>query len=252
MQLAQKLAEKIGNRVNLSNAVAEIDGRSDRMIVRTADHSAFEVDDVVLAIPPTTWKNINFSPGLPSAISPQMGDNLKFLAALKSRFWLAKKLCPDSQSDTFISMTWEGTDGQGGDENAALNCFSGGPSAAKARAIPKEARDKTYAEMLEKFYPGFTENFVKSRFMSWPDDPWTLAGYSFPAPGQVTTVGPLLAKGIGRLHFAGEHACYKFVGYMEGALSSGAAVAKRIAQRDGILIVDPPTTAPATAPALVK
>jgi monoamine oxidase len=38
-----------------------------------------------------------------------------------------------------------------------------------------------------------------------------------------------------RIHFAGEHACYKFVGYMEGALCSGAVVAKRIAQRDGVV-----------------
>jgi monoamine oxidase len=37
---------------------------------------------------------------------------------------------------------------------------------------------------------------------------------------------------LGRLHFAGEHACYKFVGYMEGALNSGVSVAKRIAARD--------------------
>jgi monoamine oxidase len=70
--------------------------------------------------------------------------------------------------------------------------------------------------------------------MNWPSDPQTLAGYSFPAPGQVTTVGPLLAKGLGRLHFAGEHACYKFVGYMEGALTSGATVALRLATRDGL------------------
>jgi monoamine oxidase len=91
--------------------------------------------------------------------------------------------------------------------------------------------------------------------MAWPDEPWTLAGYSFPAPGQVTTVGPLLAKGLGRLHFAGEHACYKFVGYMEGALSSGAAVAMKLAARDGVVIKSPttaPTTAPITAPAAAQ
>jgi monoamine oxidase len=70
--------------------------------------------------------------------------------------------------------------------------------------------------------------------MNWPSAEWTLAGYSFPAPGQVTTVGPLLHDGIeGRLHFAGEHACYKFVGYMEGALNSGVAIARRLAVRDG-------------------
>jgi monoamine oxidase len=36
------------------------------------------------------------------------------------------------------------------------------------------------------------------------------------------------------MHFAGEHTCYKFVGYMEGALSSGVSVARRIALRDGL------------------
>ncbi len=70
---------------------------------------------------------------------------------------------------------------------------------------------------------------------NWPRDPWALAGYSFPAPGQVTTVGPLLHEGLGRLHFADEHACYKFVGYMEGALNSGVSVARRLAARDGVI-----------------
>ena len=32
----------------------------------------------------------------------------------------------------------------------------------------------------------------------------------------------------GRLHFAGEHCCYKFVGYMEGALQSGIAAARNV------------------------
>ena len=67
--------------------------------------------------------------------------------------------------------------------------------------------------------------------------PWTKASYSFAAPGEVTTMGPILHKGIeDRLHFAGEHACYKFAGYMEGALTSGLAVARRLALRDGATI----------------
>jgi monoamine oxidase len=73
--------------------------------------------------------------------------------------------------------------------------------------------------------------------MDWPKDHWAGASYSFPAPGQVTTVGPLMAQAHlgGKLHIAGEHACYKFVGYMEGGLTSGASVARRIAKRDGVL-----------------
>jgi monoamine oxidase len=38
------------------------------------------------------------------------------------------------------------------------------------------------------------------------------------------------------LHFAGEHACYKFAGYMEGALTSGLKIARRLAARDGAAI----------------
>ena len=71
--------------------------------------------------------------------------------------------------------------------------------------------------------------------MDWPADTWVKASYSFPAPGQVTALGPTLRQGIGRLQFAGEYTWYAFMGYMEGALSSGVAAAKRIATQDGVL-----------------
>ena len=71
--------------------------------------------------------------------------------------------------------------------------------------------------------------------MDWPVDAWSKASYSFPAPGQVTSQGPTLYDGIGRLHFAGEYSSYAFMGFMEGALNSGAALAKRIAQKDGVI-----------------
>ena len=87
---------------------------------------------------------------------------------------------------------------------------------------------------LEKIYRGIRPAVVRARFMDWPGDAWTKASYSFPAPGQVVSQGPTLRQGIGRLQFAGEHTSYAFMGYMEGALESGAAAARRIAQRDGV------------------
>jgi monoamine oxidase len=71
--------------------------------------------------------------------------------------------------------------------------------------------------------------------MDWPGDTWAKASYAFPAPGQVTAQGPTLYDGVGRLHFSGEYTSYAFMGYMEGALNSGAAVAKRIATTDGVI-----------------
>jgi monoamine oxidase len=248
--LAFELAKKIGDRLILGLPVSSVNGRGDKMIVTCADDRTIECDDVVLAVPPTVWKRISFTPGLPEALMPQMGMNVKYLAHVKRRFWKDKKLSPDSLTDSLVNMTWDGTDAQEGDDNVELTGFSGGPAAEKALAIAKDQRDAEYGKMLELLYPGFGENFVKSRFMDWPNEKFTGGGYSFPAPGQVTTVGPLLYKGAGRLHFVGEHTCYKFVGYMEGGLNSGVSLAKRLADRDGVaMTIRKATSAPTSEPA---
>ena len=93
---------------------------------------------------------------------------------------------------------------------------------------------ESYLAELSKVYKGLRPAFVRGRFMDWPSDVWAKASYSFPAPGQVTSQGPLLWRDNSRLRFAGEHTSYAFMGYMEGALHSGALVARSIAERDGV------------------
>lgn len=234
--LGQKLADAIGkDRLNLSLPVKSIKADATKVEVRCSDSRTIQADDLVLAVPPTVWNKIEFAPPIPASIKPQMGTNIKYLAAVKAKFWEAKGLAPDCLTDGDVSMTWEGTDNQPAEGGFAMVAFSGGPASEGCRARPAKDRDGFYKVELEKIYPGYSENVTNGRFMDWPGDAWTLGGYSFPAPNEVTSVGPLLEKGLGRVHFAGEHACYKFIGYMEGALNSGAAVAKRLAKRDGVL-----------------
>jgi monoamine oxidase len=180
------------------------------------------------------WNKIAIDPILPAALAPQMGTNVKYLMSLKSPVWRRSELGPELLSDGPVSMTWHATDGQKG-AGEVLTAFSGGPAADSCREWGAAARDRNYLAELGKVYRGLAGSFVRARFMDWPSDPWAKASYSFPAPGQVTAQGPTLRQGIGRLHFAGEYANYAFMGYMEGALGSGAAAAKRIAERDGIL-----------------
>lgn len=240
-QLAYKLASEIGSdRVTKELPATAIAMKGDSLVVTARDGRTLECDDVVLAVPPSVWKKIEVS--LPESMNPQMGLNTKWLAHVKKRFWEENKpkLSQYALSDGLIEQTWDATDAQGAvdDSNggACMTGFSGGPSAEKGLAMSKEEREKQFSSLYEQFYPGFGENKVNTRYMDWPKEAWTQASYSFPAPGQVTTVGPMMAKAHmgGKLHLAGEHTCYKFVGYMEGALSSGAAVAKRIAKRDGV------------------
>jgi monoamine oxidase len=235
-QLAHKLAAAIGsNRVLLSTPVRAVKTRPQSAVVTLGDDKKMEVDDVILAAPPSTWKRIAFDPPLPAALLPQMGTHVKFLAAVKSRFWKSDGLAPNALSDGPVGMSWEATDAQHGDERACLTVFAGGNAADTAREWRPEDRAEKYLAALELLYPNVRAQFEKGLFMDWPSDPWTKGSYSFPAPGEVTTLGPMLHEGQGCLHFAGEHTCYSFGGFMEGALQSGVAVAKRLAQRDGLL-----------------
>ncbi len=234
-QLARKLAEAIGQeRITTGRSVRAIRVTDDGAEVRCADGRTLTAKDVVLAVPPSVWSKIEFSPALPALLKPQMGVNVKYLSQVKKPFWADAGLAPDSLTDGEINMTWELTDNQPGD-GWAINAFSGGPAAEACSSRKGKAAEDAYAAAYEKIYPGFGGNFIRSRFMNWPADDWTRASYAFPALGEVTTLGPLLRKGAGRLHFAGEHCCYAFVGYMEGALHSGAALARRLADRDGVL-----------------
>lgn len=237
-QLATRLAEGLGQgRIVTGVAVKNISSRGSEITIGCSDGRTLTCDDVVLAVPPPVWKKIDMQPGLPAALTPQMGCNIKYLSRLKTRFWDGIPLAPDMMTDDEVSMTWDGTDGQADGPEASLNCFSGGPGAEKLRAREAADRTRKYAETLESVFPGYGANVNGTRFMDWPGEQWTGAGYSFPAPGQVTTVGPLLAQAHagGKVHLAGEHCCYKYVGYMEGALQSGMVVARRIALRDGAI-----------------
>lgn len=237
-QLAAKLVGGIGaSRVLMRTPVRAV-AVSDRGVrVTLASGKVLEAEHAILTAPPTIWNRIAFDPPLPPGIAPQMGNNVKCLIAVKSPFWRRAELAPDLLSDGPVNATWHATDGQAdrgleGPSGEALVAFSGGPSADACRAWGARRID-TYLAELEKIYRGIRPSYVRARFMDWPGDRWTMGSYSFPAPGQVTAQGPTLYEGIGRLHFAGEYSSYAFIGYMEGALNSGAAMARRLAVREG-------------------
>lgn len=229
-QLADALADAIGrDRIILGKPVASVtyDSRSVRVV--TSDHSEFTADHVILTAPPSTWPRIRFEPMLPRELDVQTGSNVKYLALMKKRFWLESNTSQYALANADIQETWEGTDGQPGNEAVAFACFSGADSSDRTRNYPPDQRDARYAAQLQVPYPDWRANFLRSLYLNWPSDPWTQCGYAFPKPGEVTTSGPILHDGLNRLHFAGEYASYAFIGYMEGALASGVRVARQIA-----------------------
>jgi monoamine oxidase len=228
-QLAMKIAAELGaGRVHLRQPVISI-AVSDRGVTVTTGRGTYEADYAVLAVPPLTWNRIAFTPRLHVAFVPQMGSNVKFLMKTKDLYWHTSKLGPDSLSDGPVHLTWHTTQHQKV-AGAGVVAFSGGAAADMCRSWPSAERSANYVNALKPMYPALPASFERARFMDWPSDPWVKGSYSFPAPGEVTTLGPQLQQPLaGRVFLAGEHTCYAFVGYMEGALQSGARAAKKIA-----------------------
>jgi monoamine oxidase len=229
-QLAARLAAELGaERVRMRTPVSRVAVRGAGVQVTTAAGATHDADYAVVAVPPFVWNRIAFDPAPPPAMRPQAGSNVKYLIGVRDRFWRRAKIAPTMLGDGPVSLTWEGTDNQPA-AGAGLVAFSGGPAADTCRAWTATERQARYLEALSPVYRDLASQIVRTRFMDWPSDPWVKASYSFPAPGEVTTVGPLLQQPLGgRVFFAGEHTCYAFVGYMEGALQSGARVARALA-----------------------
>ena len=234
-QLATKFAAALGaGRVLTRTPVRAVSATDRGVRVTLASGKVLEAEHVIVTAPPPVWNRIAFDPVLPPDLAPQMGSNVKFLIAANGPFWRRAELAPEWLTDGPVQLTWHATDGQRGGAEA-LVAFSGGPSADMCREWAPAQRTENYLAELQKVYKGIRASYVRSRFMDWPGDAWAKASYSFAAPGQVTAQGPRLSEGLGRVHFAGEYCSYAFMGYMEGALNSGAAVARRIAARDGVI-----------------
>ena len=227
-QLAFEFRKRL-RRVVVNARVKSVRLVGKRATVRVTGRKPFTADDVILAIPPTMWKTITFDPPLPAAYSVQFGKNIKFLLNVRKGSWRPE--APNMSSDGPVDLTWDGTDGQIG-KRAGMVAFSGAADAVTCRRWSK----RRYLKELRPIYPGFAKKTGKGKLMDWPGNRWAHGSYSFPKPREVMRVGPLLRSGFAEhLHFAGEHTCYAFTGYMEAALQSGIRVAKQLGQRDGIL-----------------
>lgn len=229
-QYAIQLAERIGAaNIHLKSPVTRITVTASKVRVTDATGKQYEADDVVLAVPPSLWDRIEIEPRLPDSLAPQMGDAVKFLSMVKERFWESHGLPPTAFADDGVGSLWFGTENQiASDVRECIVSFIGGPSATMWSQLDDEQRQLQYTEKLERLQPGFAAALLEMQFVNWPKEEWTAGGYSFPAPGQIIAQGPTLREGLGRLHFAGEHTCYPFIGYMEGALNSGVSLAKRM------------------------
>ncbi|MCA9171370.1 MAG: FAD-dependent oxidoreductase [Planctomycetales bacterium] len=239
-QLANLLVDSLKQRagsevVRLKQPVLGITIHKGHVEVRL-QNKQLEADDVVVTTPPSVLNKIAFAPPLPAGIMVPMANSIKYVAVSSERHWKQAMRSVNATSSGPVQLTWETTAGQGSDGEHGIVAYSSGREAETCRSWVRDgSAEMEYEKRLKAFWGNGYEQ-KKGQVFDWLVDPYARGAYSFPSPGQVTQAGPLLAKGVsGRIHFAGEHCCFAFIGWMEGALSSGVRLARRICERDGLI-----------------
>lgn len=243
--LAERFARSLNgkNEIVHTNAPVKALARAGSRISLQIEGRAEDIaDDVILTVPPSVWGTINFDafPELAKRLAkpPKMGANVKYLMEFGNRFWREFASSPTLSEDGPVDLTWETTEDDHDNEGeVVMVAFSGSSDAEQCATWTTDAeRREKYVAALKEPYPGIGEQLRASKFINWPSEKWTMASYYFPRLNEVTSWGPFWKAGFeGQLHFAGEHTSYAFMGYMEGALSSGYRLARRLAIRDGVL-----------------
>jgi monoamine oxidase len=223
--------------IQYNSPVVKIEIAKEGVSVSTKDNKNLPLfDDVILAIPPSTWSKIpDWSPAdLRSFLGapPQMGKNIKSLLAFQTRFWQGQHLSPSATLDGPVDQTWETTENHRRPQFGMV-AFSGADHAEQLSGMNDTLAEAAVLDGLQVIYKHTATKVKNFKRVNWPTELWALASYSFPKCGDIMRWGPKFSEGYGgKLHFAGEHACYAFTGYMEGALESGYRLARKLVHRD--------------------
>ena len=230
-QLAMRLWQRIGEPLfHLGTRVHTIQRKGDQFALLAHNRPPLFGTHLVLALPPSAWKSIRFEFDLPELRAPiQMGSACKWIATFKNRdAWSTRSASTALVADRGFHFAWNATHGQDETRGSALTFFAGADVATQFCALDASARDAQGRAALSSLAPAAAP--AATRTLDWPNDPLTGAGYGVAAPCQWTGILPGLVESSGPVFFAGEWCSPAFMGYMEGALESGARAARRVAE----------------------
>jgi monoamine oxidase len=219
-QLINKFSDSLpSGTVHVNSSVADVSIAPASVTITTHDGQVYEADWVILALPPSQWDKLRISPQLPQATGIPLGAVTKEFIEVDKRFWLPGEgplICLEEPQGELLET---GTPPPV-DKPAGLLFYVGGPAAEALHLMTAEARQNRLKAGLETPLPGITAHWKGWHAQDWAVEPLYGGAYSYAQLGKIIEWGKTLQLGLGRMLFAGEHASFRFTGYMEGAFES--------------------------------
>ncbi len=231
-QIAQGLAEELGERVVLSAPVRRIVQDGDGVRVST-DQGEFEARFAIVATPPGPTARIQFEPHLPATRDGltqrmAMGTIIKVVVAYETPFWRTAGLSGQiATDDDTLGIVMDDVQATG---PAVLLCFIEGAHALAMSAAGQEARKAAVIASLVRFFGPNATDPIGYGDNDWTLEPWTHGYVGAMPPGVMTRFGQALREPCGRIHWAGSETSTEWAGCIEGALRSGIRAASEVSR----------------------
>ncbi|XP_066267398.1 amine oxidase [flavin-containing] B-like isoform X4 [Branchiostoma lanceolatum] len=234
MQVSEKIAALLGNRVVLSSPVMRIEQEETVAMVTTHSGKQYRAKYIISAVPPPLLHRILFEPPLPDMKIQMvqrmpMGSIIKTNTFYNTAFWKEKGFCGSALSDKGpVNYCMDDTKPDG--THPAIMGFILSTHAREYCEMSTEQRKqavcKHYAEVFQ--CPEFLHpvNYVEQNWMAE-----TFSGGCYAAtlgPGVMTSFGRELRKPFCRMYFAGTETAVKWAGYMDGAVEAGERAAREV------------------------
>ena len=226
--IALAMAERLGARVRLGSPVRSV-VCGEHSVTLSLDSGQAAFDSVILAVPLTILRELPLSPPAPEWKSSAW-SRVGVGHAAKLHVLLAEPATASAVlSVPDLYWTWVATDASGECQPVA-HCFSG--SAPALDALGVAAGSDRWLSLLAQLRPELTLDGRTHLLTTWADDQWSRMAYSADSLGRSHDDDELLARPLGRVHFAGEHTAGEWASLMEGALRSGERAARELLALD--------------------
>ena len=233
-RLPQKLAESLQARIVLGARVRRVRQREDGVSVTFTDGSTgheLKADFLVVALPATTARDVEFSPRLPeiqqrAIASLRYGPATRVLLQFEKPFWRRAHRHRAFGTSLPIGAVWDASEHQRGQPGILMLLAGGGASAECRHIIASEGAEGIVNRLRWLGKPSALQTLWH---VSWEDDPLAGGGYAVFSPDFDPTWREWLRRPFRRVMFAGEHTSVDAEGFMNGAVESGYRAAAEIA-----------------------
>lgn len=230
VRLATALAERLGERVRLGTPLAALEWSANGVLARAAGGEELRARRAIVAVPPPLRASIEFSPAAPGEVAARIpaGRLIKCAAVYPEPFWRNEGLSGEGLSDVGpIGLTFDAT--PPGDVPGVLLGFVGGAAARRWGEVDVAERRRAVLADLARIYgprAGSPDAFLER---DWGREEWSGGGPTFAVPpGGWSAAGKHLRAPLGPIHWAGTETATRWIGFMDGAVSSGERAAGEV------------------------